>query len=140
MRRTKCELYVHLVWTTWDREPLITPQLQRAIYRTIQEEVQKLGCSVLALDGMPDHTHLGVKVPATLTIAALAKQVKGVSSQMVNEVFKPTSPFRWQGGYGAFTVSRWDVDEIVQYIRNQTHHHTEQTLIAEYEEIFIDDV
>ncbi|MDW8101156.1 MAG: transposase [Anaerolineae bacterium] len=67
-----------------------------------------MGCTVLALNGMPDHVHLVVSFPSTIAIADLVKQVKGVSSHFVNETLEPEPQFKWQGSYGAFTVSRWD--------------------------------
>lgn len=119
MRRDKLALFLHLVWATWDRLPLITPDIERRLYRNIESEAQKLGCTVLALNGTENHVHLLVMVPSTLTVADLLKQIKGVSSHFVNEVLKPPTQFKWQGSYGAFTVSRWDVDKIKEYIKRQ---------------------
>ncbi|HQE92269.1 MAG TPA: transposase [Anaerolineae bacterium] len=88
---------------------------------------------VLALNGTADHVHLLGTIPATLTIADLLKQIKGVSSHFVNETLSPP-PFKWQGSYGAFTVSRWDVDKIKRYIKRQKEHHRTRELVQEFEE------
>jgi REP element-mobilizing transposase RayT len=136
MRRNKLRLYLHLVWATWDRLPLITPEIERRLYRSIESEAQAQGCKVLALNGMADHVHLVVSFPATITIANLLKQVKGVSSHFVNQVLAPPTPFKWQGSYGAFTVSRWDVDKIAQYVKRQKEHHAANELRLEWEETF----
>lgn len=119
MRRNKLALYLHLVWATWDRQPLITPDIKRRLYRNIESEARKLGCTVLALNGIADHTHLFVVTTATLTIANLLKQVKSVSSHFVNAELHPITYFKWQGSYGAFTVSRWDIEKIIGYIKRQ---------------------
>lgn len=89
MRRNKLALYIHLVWATWDRLPLITPEIERRLHRNIESEARKQGCDVLAINGVQDHIHLLVTLPATITIANLVKQVKGVSSHFVNETLKP---------------------------------------------------
>mgnify|MGYP005854358349 CR=1 FL=1 len=136
MRRNKLRLYLHLVWATWDRLPLITPDIERRLYRCIESQAQEQGCKVLALNGIADHVHLVVTFPTTITIADLVKQVKGVSSHFVNEVLAPPTQFKWQGSYGAFTISRWDVDKIVQYVRGQKEHHAANTLRPEWEEAF----
>ncbi len=136
MRRNKLALFLHLVWATWDRLPLITPDIERRLYRNIESEAQKLGCQVLALNGVEDHVHLLVTIPSTLTVADLLKQVKGVSSHFVNEVLKPPAQFKWQGSYGAFTVSRWDVARIKEYIKRQKEHHQSSELVPEFEETF----
>ncbi len=136
MRRNKLALYVHLVWATWDRLPLITPEIERRLHRNIESEAQGQGCVVLALNGTDDHVHLLVSIPTTITIANLAKQVKGVSSHFINDELRPAREFKWQGSYGAFSVSRWDVDRIVNYIKRQKEHHLTGELLPEFEETF----
>lgn len=136
MRRNKLRLYLHLVWGTWDRLPLITPEIERRLYRCIEKEANDKGCQVLALNGVADHVHLVVTFPATVTIADLVKQVKGVSSYFVNEALRPPTKFKWQGYYGAFTVSRWDVDKIVWYVKRQKEHHASGDLRPKLEEMF----
>jgi putative transposase len=136
MRRNKLALFIHLVWATWDRQPLVTADIERRIYRNIESEVSEMGCKVLAINGMPEHVHLVVTIPSTISIADLAKQVKGVSSHFVNETLKPGIGFKWQGSYGAFTVSRWDVDKIVNYVKGQKRHHHEDDLLMEWEQTF----
>ena len=63
MRRNKLALFLHLVWATWDRLPLIDPELERRLYRMLVSQAQDQGCQVLALNGMPDHVHLFVAFP-----------------------------------------------------------------------------
>jgi putative transposase len=87
-------------------------------------------------DSIEDHIHLFITIPTTITIANLVKQVKGVSSHFVNETLRPATQFKWQASYGAFTVSRWDVDRIIAYIQRQKEHHAADTLLQEYEETF----
>ena len=134
MRRNKLALYLQLVWATWDRLPLITPAIERPLHRCLEDEARAMGCDVLALNGMPDHVHLVVTLPATVTVADLLKQVKGVSSHMVNEALHPPDGFKWQAHYGAFSVSQWDLDRVVAYVRRQKEHHAENSLLPELEE------
>ena len=136
MRRNRLSLLLHLVWATWDRLPLITPDIERRLHRNIESEAQKQGCTVLAINGTEDHVHLLVIVPTTITIADLLKQVKGVSSHFVNDTLRPPTQFKWQGSYGAFTVSQWDVDEIKGYVKRQKEHHQVGELMREFEEAF----
>jgi putative transposase len=136
MRRNKLALFIHLVWATWDRHPLLMGDIERRVYRNVESVAREMGCKVLAINGMPEHVHLVVSIPSTITIADLVKQVKGVSSHFVNETIKPGFDFKWQGSYGAFTVSRWDVDKIVNYVKGQKRHHHEDELLMEWEETF----
>jgi putative transposase len=133
-RRDRLEIFMHCVWATWDRLPLITSAIERRLHRNIENEALDLGCKVLALNGIEDHVHLFVKIPSTLCVATLMKQVKGVSSHFVNAELQPDSLFKWQGTYGAFSVCRWEVDKITRYIERQKEHHRDRTFLPANEE------
>lgn len=136
MRRNKLALYLHVVWATWDRLPLINPEIERRLLRNIESEARKLGCKVLAINCMDDHVHVLLAIPTTVSIADLVKQMKGVSSHFANDELELDYQFKWQGSYGAFTVSRWDVDKIKQYVKRQKEHHIAGELLPEFEETF----
>src|SRR5437763_17070158 len=105
MPRSHVRVYVHYVWATWDREPLIPQALKSRLYAVIRAASEKLGCEVYALGGMPDHVHLLLSLPATVTIADVAHDAKGASSRWMNDQPECRDTFRWQGRYGAFSVS-----------------------------------
>ena len=79
---------------------------------------------------MPDHVHLLVEMPPTTSIAQLAKQVKGGSSHFANHELRVENLFRWQEGYGAFTVSHWDIPRLSEYVARQKEHHREGDLVS----------
>ncbi len=136
MKRNKMDVFIHYVWATWDRLPLITPMVEKRLHRNIHSEAEKHGCTVLAINGMPDHVHLLVKMPSTISVADLIQQIKGVSSHFANEqLFTDLSKFKWQGFYAAFSVSRWDVERIANYIKRQKEHHYANETIEDYEQI-----
>ena len=103
MRRSKSEVYLHLVWATHNRHPWLTSELTPPVYGCIAHVAQRLGCLVLAVGGMPDHVHLAVKLPSRTSIALLAQQVKGASSKLAGDLSGREWPFRWQEGYGVFS-------------------------------------
>ena len=82
MQRSHIRVYVHLVWTTWDREPSIPKALTPRLYAVIRAACEKAGCEVFAVGGIPDHVHALVAMPATLTIADLAHDAKGADDSM----------------------------------------------------------
>jgi putative transposase len=131
MRAPYTQLYVHLVWATWDRLPLVTPEVQRTLYQSFRVECQGLNAEIIAVGGMEDHVHLLVRFPTTVSIAKLVQQVKGASSHLITS--KTGEAFRWQGGYGAFTVSKALVPRIREYIRDQEKHHREDTFFPALE-------
>ena len=133
-RRNRVEVALHFVWTTFERRPMVTPDVERSVYRSIQREAQRLGAEVLALNGMPDHVHLAVLMPTTISIAKFMQQVKGVSSSIARDQLGEDHFFRWEEGYGAFAFSRSHRDRIVTYIQNQKRHHEANKLWPEWEE------
>ncbi len=82
-------MYLHFVWATKRRLPLIVPEVERRLYGCISAEARRLGCEVLAVGGMPDHVHLAVAMPTVLSPAKLMQQVKGVSSHFASEHLLP---------------------------------------------------
>lgn len=133
MRDTHTRLYVHCIWSTWNREPLITPEIEAAIYADIRIECRKVNAELLEIGGTEDHIHVLVKIPATLCISDLLKQIKGSSSHMATHTVPGGGNFKWQGAYAAFTVSEYEVAKVRNYVRNQKEHHGKRTTINRYE-------
>jgi len=135
MQRSKIEVYLHLVWATRGRVPLLdAAEAERAVHRCIATEARRLKCEVLAVNGMPDHVHLVVKLPSTVAIARLAQAVKGISSKMANEHCSFGGAFDWQDSYAAFSVSISHLPRVVAYVERQKEHHSSQELWPALEE------
>jgi len=132
--KNKLRVYVHFVWTTWDRLPIIRPEFERKLYRYISTVCADDKCDVLALNGMEDHSHLFVSLAPTISMADLMKHVKGGSSRFVSTELAPGEWFQWQGHYGAFSVSPADRSRVIEYIRNQKKHHADGSTWREAEE------
>jgi REP element-mobilizing transposase RayT len=116
------EVYVHLVWTTRQRIPWLAGEIRDLAYGCIRTECDTMRLDVIALNGVEDHVHLLVRVTATISIAALVKQIKGSSSHLIRRSTH-LEQFSWQEGYSAFSVSRWDISKIKEYIASQEEHH-----------------
>jgi len=125
MRHTMTRLYVHLVWATWNRAPLITADIEQRVYAVMQHQASRLGAEVIAIGGVEDHVHVLARFPATLAIAELVGKMKGASSHFTAQILGET--FKWQGGYAAFTVSRSALPTARAYVLNQKAHHRDGT-------------
>jgi len=136
MRRNKLNAFLHFVWATYDRLPLITEEIEREVHRYIEKVCRDDKCDVLAVGGMSDHVHLLVCMSNTVSIADLMHHVKGGSSRLVTSALKPGEWFAWQGSYGVFSVAIRDKQKVIGYIQNQQRHHRENTLWLEAEETF----
>ena len=133
MRRPLVAVYLHLIWVTWDRPPLLGPAIDRAVHRAIQAKACELGAEPLAIGDTLDHVHFLVGMPATLTVADLVGGIKGASTHLVTHELLPGGFFKWQGAYGAFSVGPRQLDRAREYIARQREHHATEAQAVEWE-------
>lgn len=115
--------YYHTLFSTKHRAMLITPEIEERLYPFFGGIVRNLRCTLIAVNGMPDHVHLLVRYRADLSHSEMLQQIKGRSSKWTNETFQNRGRFSWQEGYGGFTVSRSAVPDVERYINRQKEHH-----------------
>jgi REP element-mobilizing transposase RayT len=123
------QLYVHLVWATWQRLPLLTAALEAPLYSALAAKCSELRCRLLAVGNVEDHLHVLVQLAATVSVAELVKHLKGSSSHLLNHEALAQG-FKWQGAYGAFTVSKKALPAVTAYCRDQKDHHAQRTTYA----------
>jgi putative transposase len=134
MRRARIAVYVHLVWATWDRQPLLLGDLQRRVHRALAAKCEELQAEVVAVGGVEDHVHLLVGLPPTMALSELVKRIKGATSRLTSgEMVEKDEFFKWQGAYGAFSVSPHQLTEAASYIARQREHHALGSLVADWE-------
>jgi len=124
--------FYHAVFSTKHRTNLITPELEQRLFPFIGGIVRDLRCTLLAINGMPDHVHLLIRYRADLSHSDMLQQIKGRSSNWINETFPQIGHFAWQEGYGGFTVSKSVVPDVEAYIARQKEHHQRQDFQAEF--------
>jgi putative transposase len=93
--------------------------------------------ALIAAGGTPDHVHLLAGSHPDKAVADIVRLIKANSSKWVHENFPPQSAFAWQAGYGAFSVSRSNLDEVRRYIENQDEHHRRVSFEEEFRQ-FLD--
>jgi REP element-mobilizing transposase RayT len=120
---SRSEVWVHAVWGTKRRQPMILPAIENRVFNVISNQFHELGCQLRIINGMPDHVHCLFRMQRTQTIADVIKQVKGSSSFQINSWGILPTPFVWQIGYGAFSVNYRDLEGLYRYIKNQKIHH-----------------
>lgn len=127
--------YYHAVFSTRNRTSSITTQLEDRLYPFIGGILRDLRCTLLTINGMPDHVHLLVMYRADLSHSDMLRHVKSRSSKWLNESTAGLGTFAWQEGYGGFTVSRSAVPDVEAYIARQKEHHKRQDFKAEFLEL-----
>jgi REP element-mobilizing transposase RayT len=89
----------------------------------------------ILINGTEDHVHVLISLPSTTTIAKAIQQIKGASSYWMNSKLDENSNFKWQAGYGAFSVAQSNLKTTIAYIKNQKEHHKTQSFKEEYLEL-----
>lgn len=129
MSHTYSKLLTHIAFSTKDRAPLITPEMQPALHAYMGGIVRDLGGVALEIGGMPDHVHLLLLTPPKLAISDLMREVKAGSSRWVSAEY--SMKFAWQTGFGAFSNSQKEVPFVQAYIQNQAEHHRQKSFQEE---------
>jgi len=127
-------IWIHMVWSTKNREPLINSvALRQKIFTHIAENAGKKGIELDCIDGGYDHAHALISLGADQTIAKIAQLLKGESSHWVNEQGVIRHKFEWQDDYFAASVSESALGDVRNYIKNQEDHHRKKTFAVEFE-------
>ena len=132
MANTYTALYYHVVFSTKNRVAYIKPEIESRVWAYIGGVARKHKLTALQVGGIEDHIHALVMAPAAFSPSQIAQYLKGDSSKWIHEEFPELRGFAWQDGYGAFTVSKSTLTDVIRYIENQREHHKTQTFEEEY--------
>lgn len=125
-------LHYHLVFSTKNREPTITPEIQSRLWEYLGGVVRGGKGIPIQIGETPDHVHLLVTLRQETSITDFMRELKAASSRWIHDTIPAASHFAWQAGYGAFTISHSAVDSVKQYIANQEEHHKKLTFQEEF--------
>jgi len=132
MVHTYSRIWVHLIWTTKNRERILFRDQGKQLFEYLINKGKDHGIAFEKLNIQPEHVHALIDLPTDRTIAKFMNIMKGGSSYWLNHnVFQ--SKFVWQRGYGAYSVSASQLDKVKYYIDNQSEHHKRQSFEEEYE-------
>ena len=131
MSHTYTNLLTHVIFSTKDREPVITTALHDDLLAYMGGIVREIGGALRAANARPDHVHLLCSLPPTIATSAALRLVKTNSSRWVQRERRGAG-FDWQTGYGAFSVSHSVAPDVVSYIRDQEKHHRRVTFQEEF--------
>ena len=133
MPQSYSSLWVHLIWSTKNREPLLTPSLKREVYKVIHEISSDHEIYLDCINGVEDHVHLLVRLRTDQSVADVVKTIKGNSWDNFKD--DPERYVTWQDGFAAFTVSPSHLKRVRSYIYNQEKHHQTKSFSDELKEL-----
>lgn len=131
------KIWIHAIWSTKERAPLIDPGKEHVIYDLMKDEFLDQGCRVQIINGMADHVHALFLLNLKKAVSDIIKQVKGSSSHEINRQNVIKYKFSWQTGFAAYSVSESSYGKVFQYIKNQKQHHRKTTFQKEYENFIL---
>lgn len=132
MAHTFSQIYIQTVFAVSERASLIRSEFKEDLYKYITGTVKNNGHKLISINGMPDHIHILIGMKPSMALSDLVRDIKSNSSNFINENKWVRGRFSWQEGYGAFSYGHSQLTSIINYIRNQEHHHRGRTFKREY--------
>jgi putative transposase len=128
------KIWVHLVWTTKNREPVLSQEIRPRIFNHIRENAAMKGIHIDFINGHLEHVHCLISMGAGQNIDKILMLLKGESSNWINKSKLFPNKFEWQDGYFAVSISESAVNRVRDYIKSQEEQHEKKSFNEEYQE------
>jgi len=132
MPQSLSSILIHLVFSTKNREPFITPAIETELHPYLATIFRALKSPSLCINGTADHVHVLFSLARVITIADLLEEAKTESSKWIKTKGREFRNFHWQKGYGAFSIGQSNVASLKRYIHGQKQHHQRVSFQDEY--------
>ena len=126
------KVWIHFVWSTKNREPLLAKQLKPRVFQHIKENAKQKHIYLDSIGGHVDHVHCLLSLGTDQTISKTMQLLKGESSFWINQNKLCRGKFEWQDEYFAVSVSESTLDRVREYIAGQEEHHRTRSFAEEY--------
>jgi putative transposase len=132
MANTYSQINIHCVFAVKERQNIIGPDFRDDLHKYMSGILKLDNAHPLAVGGWKDHVHVFFELHPNSKISDLMRMLKATSSKWINDNRLVSGKFQWQEGYGAFSYSRSQRNDVIQYIMKQEEHHKERTFREEY--------
>lgn len=129
MSHSSLELYLHIIFSTKNRDALIAPEIESKLYGYLGGIARARKCPILQINGVEDHLHLLLKMHADVAVSVLLRELKSHSTGWLKKQGHPQ--FSWQIGYNGSSCCKSHIDPLIKYIENQKEHHKIHTFNEE---------
>ena len=131
MPNTYSQLYIQIVFAVKGRKSLITETIREELQKYISGIIANHQQKLLAIYCMPDHTHIFLSMRPNMAVSDLVRTIKSNSSSFLKDK-NLVKEFSWQEGFGAFSYSKSQAKNVINYVFNQAEHHRVKTFKEEY--------
>jgi len=128
------KIWLHCVWSTKNRDNIITNSFRPVLLSHIREQAKTKGISLDYINAHKDHVHALINLAQRQNIADVMQQIKGESSHWINSIKMMPVKFYWQDDYFAVSVGHSQVERVREYIKNQDAHHKTMSWDEEVEQ------
>lgn len=132
MANTYSQINIHCVFAVKYRENVITKSFRDDLHKYMSGILKNDNAFPLAVGGWLDHVHVFFELHPNSKISDLMRDLKASSSKWINDNKLVQGKFQWQEGYGAFSYSRSQRPNVINYILTQEDHHQTKTFKDEY--------
>lgn len=132
MSQSLSKIAVHLVFTTKNRQPLLHDDIRDELHRYMAGILAAMESPAIAIGSVADHVHVLCLLSRNVAVAKLVEHVKKGTSKWLKTKGDTLAGFYWQSGYGVFSVSESNIEQVKAYIAGQAEHHRKTTFQDEY--------
>ena len=132
MAHTYSSIYFHYIFSTKNQQKIIKEDLRQRLWAFMGGIARKNDMVALSVGGVEDHVHLLLILPSRISVSRAIQLIKGGSSHWIHTTFPHYKNFKWQEGYGVFSVSRSKINDLERYIYSQKEHHRIRSFREEY--------
>jgi len=132
MSGTFTQIYIHAIFAVKGRENLLQKPWREEVFKYMSGIIKNKNQKPIIINGVSDHVHLLIGLRPTMCLSDLIRDIKNNSSKFINEQKYIRTKFYWQEGYGAFSYSHTQLQNVYDYILNQEEHHRKKTFREEY--------
>jgi len=116
-------ILIHVVYSTKDRYPFLTPEIRPQLHAYMAKVMKGIESPALIINSVADHVHVLFRLSKNHALCDVIQNAKSKTSKWIKTKGQQFSKFQWQAGYGAFSVSSSNVEQVKQYIADQEEHH-----------------
>jgi putative transposase len=135
MSQSLSKLYVHLVFSTKRREPLLLSPLRGKMHAYLATVLKNQDSPAVKVGGTSDHVHILFRLSKNWSLAEIVEEIKTSSSKWVKTQGEGLGNFHWQSGYGAFSIGPEGMEAVAKYIAQQEAHHRAVSFQDEYRKL-----
>lgn len=117
------KIWIHAIWQTTGKLPLILPEIEPKVYKIVSDEFANSGCKVEIINGAADHIHILFLLNPTVSISNLIRQIQVESSKLINAECFSAGSFGWHPDYLTLSVSESQIPKLLEYLKNQKDFH-----------------